>query len=72
MKPKRIISATRRWEFAEDYLTLLRTIFEMFFQVFCYETHRFIQKRWESAKVSFLRSQIKRCHFFEMLFKALY
>jgi len=30
--------------------TLLRTIFELFFQEFCYETHRFIQKRWESAK----------------------
>jgi len=30
--------------------TLLRTIFELFFQEFCYETHRLIQKRWESAK----------------------
>jgi len=30
--------------------TLLSTIFELFFQEFCYETHRFIQKRWKSAK----------------------
>ena len=29
--------------------TLLRTIFELFSQDFCYETHRLIQKRWESA-----------------------
>ena len=39
MKLQRIISATRRWEY-----------FELFFQEFCYETHRLIQKRWESAK----------------------
>ena len=38
--------------------TLLRTIFELFHQQFSFETHRLIQKRWESAKkVSFLRSQ---------------
>ena len=43
-----------------------------FFQEFCYETQRLIQKRWESAKkVSFLRSQINPCLFFEVLFKAL-
>ena len=29
---------------------LLRTIFELFFQEFCYETHRLIQKRLKSAK----------------------
>jgi len=26
------------------------TIFELFFQESCHETHRLIQKRWESAK----------------------
>jgi len=61
MKPQRVISATR------GLSTLLRTIFELFFQEFCYETYRLIQKRWESAKkfqkVSFLRSQIKPCFF---------
>jgi len=36
----------------------------MFFQEFCYETHRLIQKRWESAKTFlFLRSQMKPCLF---------
>jgi len=30
--------------------TLLRTIFELFFQEFCYETHELIQKKWKSAK----------------------
>jgi len=29
---------------------LCKGIFELFFQEFCYETHRLIQKRWESAK----------------------
>ena len=44
MKPQPVTSAARGWEyFAKDYL---RTVF----QVFCYETHRLIQKRWESAK----------------------
>ena len=41
--------------------TLLRTIFELFFQEFCYETHRLSRKRWESAKKFFLRSQITSC-----------
>ena len=41
MKPKGIISATRRWE----------KYFELLFQKFCYETHRLIQKRWKSAKM---------------------
>ena len=44
MKLQRVISATRVGS------TLQRTIFELFFQEFCYETHRLIQKRWESAK----------------------
>ena len=67
MKPQRVISATRGCG-----STLLRTIFELFFQEFCYETHRLIQKRWESAKkFPFLRSQMKLCLFFEVLFKAL-
>jgi len=43
MKPQHVISG---WAGS----TLLRTIFELFFQEFCYETHRLIQKRWESAK----------------------
>jgi len=44
MKPQRVISAARGWEyFAKD-------IVELFFQEFCYETHRLIQKWWESAK----------------------
>jgi len=29
---------------------MLRTIFELFFQEFCYETHSLIEKKWESAK----------------------
>ena len=33
-----------------EYPTLLSTIFELFFKEFCYETHRLIQTRWESAK----------------------
>ena len=37
MKPQRVISATRGWEY------LLSTIFKLFFQEFCYETHRLIQ-----------------------------
>ena len=45
MKPQRVISATRGCKyFAKDYIS------ELFFQEFCYETHRLIQKRWESAK----------------------
>jgi len=44
MKPQSVISATRGWEY------FARIIFELFFQEFCYETHRLIQKRWESAK----------------------
>jgi len=44
MNPQRAISATRGWEyFAKDDV-------ELFFQEFCYETHRLIQKRWGSAK----------------------
>jgi len=44
MKPQSVISATGGWEyFAKDYLWTV-------FQTFCYETHRLIQKRWESAK----------------------
>jgi len=44
MTTQRVISATRGWEyFAKDYLWTV-------FQEFCYETHRLIQKRWESAK----------------------
>ena len=31
-------------------ILLLWTIFELFFQDFWFETHRLIQKRWESAK----------------------
>jgi len=39
MKPQRVISAARGWEyFAKDYLWTV-------FQEFCYETQRFIQKR---------------------------
>jgi len=39
MKPQRVISAARGWEyFAKDF-------FELFFQEFCYETHRLIEKR---------------------------
>jgi len=45
MKPHRVISATRGYG-----NTLLRTIFELLFQEFCFETNRLIQKRWESAK----------------------
>jgi len=45
MKPQRVISAMRGYG-----STLLRTMFELFFQEFCYENHRLIQKRWESAK----------------------
>ena len=44
MKPQRVISAMR------GESTLQKTIFELIFQEFCYETHRLIQKRWESAK----------------------
>jgi len=43
--------------------TLLRTIFELFFQEFCYETHRLLQKRWESAK-KFLFWEAKWKHVF--------
>jgi len=45
MKPQHVISATRGYG-----STLLITLFELFFQEFCYETHRLIQKRWECAK----------------------
>ena len=53
MKPQRVISAARGWEyFAKDYL------WTVFFQELCYETHRLIQKRWESAnKVLFWESK---------------
>ena len=44
MKLQSVISATRGWEY------FARIIFELFFQEFCYETYRLIQKRWESAK----------------------
>jgi len=57
MKPQHVISAGRGWN------TLLRTIFELFFQEFCYETHRLIQKRWESAK-KFLFWEAKWNHAF--------
>ena len=45
MKPQRVISVARGWEnVAKDYLLTV------FFQEFCYEIHRLIQKRWASAK----------------------
>jgi len=44
MKSQHVMSATRVGS------TLQRTIFELFFQEFCYETNRLIRKRWESAK----------------------
>jgi len=40
------------------------TIFELFFQELCYETHRLIQKRWESAKSFFLEKPNKTMSFF--------
>jgi len=52
VKPQRVISATRGWEYiAKDYLWTV-------FQEFCYETHRLIQKRWESAN-KFLFWEVK-------------
>ena len=57
MKPQRVISETRGYG-----SSFLRIIFELFFQEFSYETHRLIQKRWESAKKFFLRNP---CLFFE-------
>jgi len=53
MKQQSIISATRRLEY-----------FELFFQEFCYETHRLIQKRWESAKNFFFEKPNKTISFF--------
>jgi len=58
MKPQRVISAMRGYG-----STLLRTMFELFFQEFCYENHRLIQKRWESAK-KFLFWEAKWNHVF--------
>ena len=43
--------------------TFLRTIFELFFQEFCTETYRLIQKRWKSAK-KFLFWEVKWKHVF--------
>jgi len=58
MKPQRVISATRGWEYlAKDYLWTV-------FQEFCYETHRFIEKRWESAKIYFFEKPNKNLSFF--------
>ena len=66
MKPQRVISQR------EVGSTLQRTIIELFFQEFCYETLKAYSKEVrECQKVSFLRRQIKPCLFFEVLFKAL-
>jgi len=57
IKPQRVISAARGWEyFAKDYLW---TVFPV---VRC-ETHRLVQKRWESAK-KFLFLEAKWNHVF--------
>ena len=58
MKPQHVISVARGWEnVAKDYL------WTVFFQEFCYEIHRLIQKRWASAK-KFLFWEAKWNHVF--------
>jgi len=47
-----------------------RTIFELFFQEFCYETHRLIQKRWESAKNFFFEKPNETMSFFRSAFQS--
>ena len=65
MKPQSIISATRGWEyFAKDYLWIL-------FPGVCYETHRLIQNRWESAKKFLYWEAEQNDVFFRSAFKAL-
>jgi len=46
------------------------TIFELFFREFCYETHRLIQKRWESPKKFFFEKPYKTMSFFRSAFQS--
>ena len=64
MKPQRGTSAA--WDYGS---TLLRTIFELLFQEFCYEAYS--KEVGECQGVSFFRSQMKPCLFYEVLVKAL-
>ena len=50
--------------------SLLRTIFELFFQEFCYETRSLIQRRWESAKSFFFEKPNKPMPFFRSAFQS--
>ena len=66
MNPQRVISATRGWEyFAKDYL------WTVFPRVLLWNPQAYSKEVGECQNVSFLRSQIKPCLFFEVLFKAL-
>ena len=67
MKPQHVISATRGYG-----STLLITLFELFFQEFCYETHRLIQKRWECAKTFLFWEAKQNDVFFSKYFSKYY
>jgi len=66
MKPQRVISAARGWEyFAKDYL------WTFFPRVLLWNPEAYSKEGGECQKVCFLISQMKPCPFFEVLVKAL-
>jgi len=46
------------------------TIFELFFQEFCYETHTLIQKRWRVPKSFLFEKSNETMSFFQSAFQS--
>ena len=61
MTSQRVISTTRGWEYFAK---------ELFFQEFCYETDRFSQQRWESAKKLFFEKPNETMSFLRSAFQS--